>query len=107
MIVKIFCNKLIMNRKLKKLFSTFVCPLLKEQQPNIEDVFLDVPVGTAVKKGDTGEVLFEMVEPFEERILVKGGRGGLGNNNFRVPPIRLPVIRRLENLWRRDGSFLN
>ena len=57
---------------------------------NGEDVFLDVPVGTVVKNGDTGEVLFEMVEPFGERILVKGGRGGLGNNNFKSATNQTP-----------------
>lgn len=57
---------------------------------NGEDVFLDVPVGTVVKNGDTGDVLFEMVEPFEERILVKGGRGGLGNNNFKSSTNQTP-----------------
>ena len=57
---------------------------------NGEDVFLDVPVGTVVKNGDTREVLFEMVEPFEERILVKGGRGGLGNNNFKSATNQTP-----------------
>lgn len=57
---------------------------------NGEDVFLEVPVGTVVKNGDTGEVLFEMVEPFEERILVKGGRGGLGNNNFKSATNQTP-----------------
>ncbi|MBR5299944.1 MAG: GTPase ObgE [Bacteroidales bacterium] len=57
---------------------------------NGEDVFLDVPVGTVVKNGDTGEVLFELVEPFEERILVKGGRGGLGNNNFKSATNQTP-----------------
>ena len=57
---------------------------------NGEDVFLDVPVGTVVKNGDTGEFLFEMVEPFEEKILVKGGRGGLGNNNFKSATNQTP-----------------
>ena len=57
---------------------------------NGDDVFLDVPVGTVVKNRDTGEVLFEMVEPFEERILVKGGRGGLGNNNFKSAANQTP-----------------
>ena len=42
---------------------------------NGEDIYLDVPVGTVAKNADTGKVLFEMLEPGEERILVKGGRG--------------------------------
>lgn len=57
---------------------------------NGADIFLDVPVGTVVKDGETQEVLFEMVDPGEERILCKGGRGGLGNNNFKTPTLQTP-----------------
>jgi len=54
------------------------------------DVVLDVPVGTVVKDAETEEVLFEMVEAGEERILCKGGRGGLGNNNFKSATQQTP-----------------
>ncbi len=57
---------------------------------NGEDIFLDVPVGTVVKDAETEEILFEMVEAGEERILCKGGRGGLGNNNFKTPTLQTP-----------------
>ena len=57
---------------------------------NGEDIFLDVPVGTVVKDAETEEVLFELVEPGEERILCRGGRGGLGNNNFKTPTLQTP-----------------
>ncbi|MBO6161487.1 MAG: GTPase ObgE [Bacteroidales bacterium] len=57
---------------------------------NGEDIYLDVPVGTVVKDAETEEVLFELVEPGEERILCKGGRGGLGNNNFKTPALQTP-----------------
>ena len=57
---------------------------------NGEDVYLDVPVGTVAKNAETGEVLFELLEPGEERILVKGGRGGLGNNNFKSATNQTP-----------------
>ena len=57
---------------------------------NGEDIYLDVPVGTVVKDAETEEVLFELVEPGEERILCKGGRGGLGNNNFKTPTLQTP-----------------
>ncbi len=43
---------------------------------NGEDIYLDVPLGTVVKDAETNEILFELVEAGEERILVKGGRGG-------------------------------
>lgn len=57
---------------------------------NGEDIILDVPVGTVVKNAETEEKLFEMIEPGEERILCKGGRGGLGNNNFKTPTLQTP-----------------
>ena len=57
---------------------------------NGEDIYLDVPLGTVAKDSDTVEVLFELVEPGEERILVRGGRGGLGNNNFKSATNQTP-----------------
>ncbi len=42
------------------------------------------------KDAETGEVLFELLEPGEEKILCKGGRGGLGNNNFKTPTLQTP-----------------
>ena len=42
------------------------------------------------KDAETGEVLFEITEPGEEQIIVKGGRGGLGNNNFKSPTNQTP-----------------
>lgn len=57
---------------------------------NGEDIYLDVPLGTVAKDAETGEVLFELVEAGEEKILVKGGRGGLGNNNFKSATNQTP-----------------
>ncbi len=57
---------------------------------NGEDIILEVPVGTVAKDAETDEVLFEMMEPGEERILCKGGRGGLGNNNFKTATNQTP-----------------
>ena len=37
---------------------------------NGADIYLDVPLGTVAKDAETGEILFELVEPGEERILV-------------------------------------
>jgi len=55
-----------------------------------QDIILDVPVGTVVKDAETGEVLFEMVESGQKKILCKGGRGGLGNNNFKSATMQTP-----------------
>lgn len=57
---------------------------------NGSDIYLDVPVGTVVKDAESGETLFEMMEPEEERILCKGGRGGLGNSNFKSATLQTP-----------------
>ena len=57
---------------------------------NGEDIYLDVPLGTVARDAETREILFELVEPYEERILVKGGRGGLGNNNFKTATNQTP-----------------
>ena len=57
---------------------------------NGEDINLDVPVGTTVKEAETEEVVVEMVEPGQEFILCRGGRGGLGNNNFKSPTNQTP-----------------
>ncbi len=57
---------------------------------NGEDITLDVPLGTVVKDAETGEVLMELVEAGEQKILCKGGRGGLGNNNFKTATQQTP-----------------
>ena len=57
---------------------------------NGTDIYIDVPLGTVAKDAETGEVLFELVDAGEEKILVKGGRGGLGNNNFKSATNQTP-----------------
>ena len=57
---------------------------------NGQDIILEVPVGTVIKDAETEEVLFEMVEAGEERILCKGGRGGYGNNHFKSATQQTP-----------------
>lgn len=54
------------------------------------DVYVDVPVGTVIKDSETGKILFELVKNGEQRILCKGGAGGLGNDNFKSPTNRTP-----------------
>lgn len=48
-----------------------------------KDVFIDVPIGTVVKDSQTNKVIFELIEPNQEIVLLEGGKGGLGNWNFR------------------------
>lgn len=57
---------------------------------NGEDIVLDVPLGTVARNAETGEVLFEITEPGEEKIIARGGRGGLGNANFKSATNQTP-----------------
>ncbi len=54
------------------------------------DRIIDVPCGTVVRNEETGEVLFEVTEHGEKKILLEGGRGGLGNWNFRTSTNQAP-----------------
>ena len=54
------------------------------------DIILDVPLGTVARDAETGENLFEITQDGETAILVKGGRGGLGNNNFKTATNQAP-----------------
>ncbi|MAZ97454.1 MAG: GTPase ObgE [Flavobacteriales bacterium] len=57
---------------------------------NGEDRYIDVPLGTIAKDEETGETLFEITEEGEEKILVKGGRGGQGNVHFKSSTFQTP-----------------
>jgi len=54
------------------------------------DVYVDVPLGTVAKDGETEEFLMEITEDGEEKILARGGRGGLGNVNFKSATNQTP-----------------
>ena len=54
------------------------------------DEVLEVPLGTVARDGETGEFLFEITKNGEEKILKKGGRGGLGNVHFKSATFQTP-----------------
>ncbi len=55
-----------------------------------KDVYVDVPLGTIIRDGETQEALFEITEDKEERILVEGGMGGKGNWHFKSSTNQTP-----------------
>ncbi|MGV6846216.1 MAG: GTPase ObgE [Lutibacter sp.] len=55
-----------------------------------EDVYIDVPLGTIIKDGETQKVLFEITNDQEEQILLNGGMGGRGNWHFKSPTNQTP-----------------
>ncbi|MDF0708977.1 GTPase ObgE [Flagellimonas okinawensis] len=55
-----------------------------------EDVYLEVPLGTVVRNTETNEILFEITEDGEEKIVLEGGMGGLGNWHFKSATNQTP-----------------
>jgi GTP-binding protein len=56
-----------------------------------EDIILEVPLGTVAKDFETGNVAFEITADGEERVLLAGGRGGLGNQHFKSSTNQVPL----------------
>jgi GTPase len=57
---------------------------------NGKDVVVQVPLGTIARDVETGEQLFEITHDGETKILVPGGRGGLGNEHFKSSTNQTP-----------------
>ncbi|MBP6400885.1 MAG: GTPase ObgE [Bacteroidia bacterium] len=55
-----------------------------------KDEILEVPIGTVARDAESGEVIFEITEDGEERILLPGGRGGKGNDHFKSSTMQAP-----------------
>jgi len=55
-----------------------------------EDVYIEVPLGTVIKDTDSGETLIELTEEGQEYIIVRGGKGGLGNAHFKSATNQTP-----------------
>ena len=55
-----------------------------------EDIVLRMPVGTIIRDYETGEVMMELLEHGEKRLLAKGGDGGFGNLHYKTSTNRAP-----------------
>jgi GTP-binding protein len=55
-----------------------------------EDIVLRVPVGTVIRDAETGELLADLAANGDQALLAKGGKGGLGNLNFKSSTNRAP-----------------
>ncbi len=55
-----------------------------------EDTIIEVPLGTIARDAETGEIDFEITLDGETKILLEGGRGGLGNQHFKSATFQTP-----------------
>jgi GTP-binding protein len=55
-----------------------------------EDVYVDVPLGTVVRDTETNDIMFEITEHDEKKILCEGGMGGRGNWHFKSSTNQTP-----------------
>ncbi len=57
-----------------------------------DDLIIPVPPGTLVYDADTGDLLGDLVEPGQQLVVCKGGRGGRGNSRFATSRNKAPRI---------------
>lgn len=55
-----------------------------------EDIILKVPEGTVIKEAQTGKVIADMSGENRRQVILKGGRGGLGNQHFATATMQIP-----------------
>ena len=55
-----------------------------------EDIYIGVPIGTVLKDNETGKVIADLSEPGQKELVLKGGRGGKGNQHFATSTRQVP-----------------
>ncbi len=55
-----------------------------------EDLLIKVPVGTIIREANTNQVMADLSKPGETKVLIKGGRGGRGNQHFATSVMQAP-----------------
>ncbi len=78
---------------------------------NGNDIYIEVPLGTIIRNADTNELVLEIKEHKKEVILLRGGKGGLGNWNFKsstnqTPRYSQPGISGSEGWFRLELKLL-
>lgn len=57
---------------------------------NADDLVIKVPEGTVIKDFESGKVIADMSGEHRREVILKGGRGGLGNMNFATATMQVP-----------------
>jgi len=57
---------------------------------NADDIILKVPPGTVIKEAESGKVIADMSGDNRRQVVLRGGRGGLGNQHFATATMQIP-----------------
>lgn len=55
-----------------------------------QDIYIEVPLGTVIRDAESEDIIFEITEDKEEKILLEGGMGGKGNWHFKSATNQTP-----------------
>ncbi len=55
-----------------------------------QDIILKVPEGTVIKEAESGKVIADMSGENRRQIILKGGKGGLGNQHYATSTMQVP-----------------
>lgn len=55
-----------------------------------KDIYIGVPIGTVLKDNETGKIIADLSVPDQEELVLKGGRGGRGNQHFATSTRQVP-----------------
>ncbi len=67
------------------------------------DLVLKVPKGTVIREAETGQIIYDMAKPDDTFTILKGGKGGKGNQHFATPTMQIPKYaqpgQKAKELW--------
>lgn len=55
-----------------------------------EDLYIKVPVGTIIREAESGLIIVDLASDGQQEVLLKGGKGGKGNQHYATPTMQIP-----------------
>lgn len=55
-----------------------------------KDIIIKVPIGTVVREAESNQIMADITQAGEEKVIIKGGKGGRGNQHFATPTRQAP-----------------